>query len=80
MLNADCAPYFHTCPRCGVGGLEKLATHSYCVGCNYSDTFASDEFLAIPSWALKVLKTAKAKSIVRKIREEEKEYALENAV
>jgi hypothetical protein len=35
MLNADTAPYFCTCPRCGVGGLEHLPTHSHCVNCLY---------------------------------------------
>lgn len=78
MLNADCAPYFHTCPRCGIGGFERLATHNHCVGCNYSEVTVSDEFLSIPQWAFDVLKTVKPKSTVRKIREED--YEFENAV
>jgi hypothetical protein len=56
MLNADTAPRFETCPRCGDGGLEVLETHSYCVGCNYSGDSGSHELVAIPDWAVKALK------------------------
>ncbi len=61
MLNADQAPYFHTCPRCGAGGLERLSTHAYCFECNYAEAHDTGEFLAIPPWALEVLKTPKSK-------------------
>lgn len=59
MLNADRAPYFETCPRCGDGGLQRLTTHSYCVGCNYSDVIDDEPFLVIPQWALDALRADK---------------------
>ncbi|OYZ24467.1 MAG: hypothetical protein B7Y39_00735 [Bdellovibrio sp. 28-41-41] len=62
MLNADCAPYFETCPRCGDGGLQRFATHSYCVGCNYSNVYSQVEDLPIPQWAHDALKAASKKS------------------
>ncbi len=52
MLFADQSPYFDTCPRCGVGGLEILKTHAYCVNCNYEEIYHNDEFYSIPQWAL----------------------------
>lgn len=55
MLNADRAPYFNTCPRCGVGGLEKLTTHAHCVNCNYTETFDSEEMLSLPDWVVAFL-------------------------
>ncbi len=65
MLNADQAPYFHTCPRCGVGGLERLSTHAYCFECNYSESYDEGEFLAIPKWVLETLKAEKPKRVMR---------------
>jgi hypothetical protein len=62
MLNADKAPRFDSCPRCGDGGLQIFSTHSYCVGCNYSDVYWSGEFLAIPAWAQKAFKAPKVDS------------------
>ncbi len=59
MLNADCSPYFDTCPRCGDGGLQRFSTHSYCVGCNYSDSYAEGDNLSIPKWALDALANEK---------------------
>ncbi len=79
MLNADQAPYFDTCPRCGEGGLETLSTHAYCVNCNY-EVIHSEELCVIPQWAIDALKTAKPRSIVRELRTREKELALESAV
>ena len=58
MLNADQAPYFETCPRCGIGGYERLSTHSHCVGCNYSPDFEAMWEPAIPQWAIDALKEA----------------------
>jgi hypothetical protein len=49
------------------------------VNCNYDETH-SDEFCAVPDWALAALKTVKPKSIVREILPKEKEYALGTAV
>ena len=81
MLKADQAPDFLSCPRCGVGGLERLTTHAFCVNCNYEEIY-SDDLCVIPQWAIEALKTAKPKSIVRELREKEKEneVALESAV
>ena len=73
MLNADCAPYFHSCPRCGIGGFEKLRTHSHCVNCNYTEFSGSDEMLAVPQWALDALKTVKPKSLVNELLSESEE-------
>lgn len=61
MLNADRAPYFHTCPRCHEGGYEILATHSHCVNCNYSlgndfSYLSNGDDLPIPKWALDAIK------------------------
>ena len=70
MLNADTAPYFATCPRCGTGGYEQLATHSYCYDCNYSPVESSYE-MSIPEWVLEFLKTAKPKSLVKLFTEDE---------
>lgn len=81
MLKADQAPYFGTCPRCGEGGLETLSTHAYCVNCNYERIYSySEEVYSIPKWALDAIKTVKPKSIIRKLREEEKQSALDAAV
>ena len=77
MLNADQAPYFHTCPRCGVGGLERLSTHAYCFECNYSEIYGEDEFLAIPRWAIAALN---AKKPNRAISENAQEVQLKCAV
>jgi hypothetical protein len=62
MLNADRAPYFENCPRCGDGGLQQFSTHSYCVSCNYSDVYYQAYNLPIPQWAFDALKTAGKKS------------------
>jgi hypothetical protein len=80
MLNADQAPYFDTCPRCGDGGLERLRTHAFCVNCNYEEVYHSGELCSIPQWAVDVLRTATPKSIIREICAEEKEFALESTV
>ena len=57
MLNADQAPYFETCPRCGAGGLEVLRTHAFCVNCNYDEIYFVDDLLySIPDWALEAVK------------------------
>lgn len=63
MLNADRAPYFETCPRCGDGGFERLSTHSHCVGCNYSEEFNADALGAIPPWVTEALKSCRAQPI-----------------
>jgi len=55
MLNADKVPYFYTCPRCGVDGLETLKTHAFCVNCNYEAIF-NDGLYVIPRWALDAVK------------------------
>ncbi len=55
MLNADRAPYFDTCPRCGLGGLEKLKTHWFCINCNYEYIIHDETQWQIPTWALKLL-------------------------
>ncbi len=77
MLNADRAPYFATCPRCGEGGLERLRTHAFCVNCNYGEIWDSGEIVSIPDWVLQHLKRPKNNSesqihfspkTVRKIR------------
>lgn len=57
MLNADKAPYFDTCPRCGVGGLETLKTHAFCVNCNYEEIY-NDELCIVPQWVIDVLTVA----------------------
>lgn len=57
MLKADQAPYFETCPRCGVGGLETLKTHAFCVNCNYEEIY-DDEFCVTPRWALDAIMEA----------------------
>ena len=44
------------CPRCSDKSYEYLATHSYCVSCNYSPTTDEKYDYAIPAWALEVLK------------------------
>lgn len=82
MLNADRAPYFESCPRCGVGGLERLSTHAYCVNCNYEEISSSAELCVIPQWAIDALKSVKPKSVVRDLRDKRKErdFELENAV
>ncbi|MBI2712754.1 MAG: hypothetical protein HYX41_07880 [Bdellovibrio sp.] len=51
---------FSFCPRCCDKSYEHLATHAYCVNCNYSPTL--DEYCdnAIPDWALEVLKESDA--------------------
>ncbi len=79
MLNADQAPHFKTCPRCGTGGLETLRTHSFCVDCNYEEIY-SDELCVVPQWALDVLKPTKAKSVVREPSANKEELPLKNAV
>lgn len=79
MLKADQAPYFHSCPRCGIGGFETLRTHGFCVNCNYEEHYGSDELCVIPDWALEALKTAKPKSIVRELRPVEREESPEYA-
>lgn len=62
MLFSDQTPYFDTCPRCGVGGLEILKTHAYCVNCNYEEIYGHDEFYSIPQWALDSLATKPVRS------------------
>ena len=79
MWSEDQACYFGNCPRCRERGFERFKTHSYCVNCNYEEIY-SDELCVIPQWAVHALKTAKPKSIVRELRANEKEYALESAV
>lgn len=58
MLSADTAPYFHTCPRCGEGALERLATHDHCINCNYTGDELSQENdgLSTLCWALEAYK------------------------
>jgi hypothetical protein len=68
MLKADQAPYFQTCPRCGIGGLERLTTHAFCVNCNYEEIY-SDELCAIPQWALDAVKAAAKKNRVHSLRQ-----------
>ncbi len=64
MLNADTAPYFQSCPRCGVGGLENLETSTICYNCNYSPdldviaTFDIDHGFQIPLWAQEAIRSA----------------------
>lgn len=70
MLRADQAPYFETCPRCGMGGLDRLKTHAYCVNCNY-DEYYQDEICPVPQWVIDVLKAEKPKSNVKQLRENE---------
>ena len=73
MLNADRAPYFLTCPRCGEGGLEQLATHSYCVNCNYFEVKDSGEILSIPDWVLAYLKATPVKTKIIRIKAKKSE-------
>lgn len=80
MLNADHAPYFETCPRCGEGGLERLKTHAYCVNCNYDEIHASEEIGVIPQWALDALKSGKSKAAIHSLPQKRKEPDLESAV
>ena len=47
---------FSYCPRCNGKSYEHLATHSYCVNCNYSPTTDEKYDYAIPQWALEFLK------------------------
>ena len=79
MLRADQAPYFDTCPRCAVGGLERLKTHTYCVNCNYEEV-GSSEIGALPRWAIEALKTRKPKSIVQEPRSKNDQCPLVRAV
>lgn len=65
MLNADRALRMAACPRCGVGGYEKLRSHSHCVNCNYTDASESEEMLAIPEWVLSVLKRIDKKQKIK---------------
>jgi len=51
-LMADHSPIFEECPRCGVAGLERLATHSYCIECNYSRVYSQEVRWIIPKWVL----------------------------
>ena len=62
MLFSDQTPYFDTCPRCGVGGLEILKTHAFCVNCNYEEIYNHDEFYSIPQWALDAIETKNRKN------------------
>ena len=71
MLNADRAPYFHTCPRCGEGAFEKLATHNHCVNCNYAEDKGSGEYMAIPNWALKIVERIKSTRASGRIDEDD---------
>lgn len=71
MLRADQAPYFETCPRCGIGGLERLKTHAFCVNCNYEEIY-SDELCVIPQWALDAVKAAGRRPSVHKLQPVEK--------
>lgn len=71
MLNADCAPYFNTCPRCGTGGYETLKTHSYCVDCNYTNMDYLSEESTIPDWVIEFLKSAKPKSLLKELNLDE---------
>ena len=73
MLNADRAPYFQTCPRCGEGGLEHLETHSHCVNCNYFHHKASDELYSIPDWVIQALENGKQRCRVRELKKPERE-------
>ena len=57
MLNADSVPYFETCRRCGVGGLERLSTHIHCVNCQYWEG-EDDDYYQIPRWAIDFFKQA----------------------
>lgn len=61
MLNADRALRMAACPRCGIGGYEKLKSHGHCVNCNYNDIPMSEEMLAIPDWAITLLKSLEVK-------------------
>ena len=58
MLNADRAPYFETCPRCGEGGFESLSTHSHCVGCQkwLGEDDEYDQYDQVPRWAIDFFK------------------------
>lgn len=55
MLNADKAVRMNSCPRCGLGGLEVLSTHTHCVNCNYAETSDSEEMLSLPDWVVALL-------------------------
>lgn len=46
---------FKQCPRCGDFGLEKVATHSYCVNCNYYRIYDAEVRWQIPSWVKQAL-------------------------
>lgn len=43
-LNADQRLSFHSCPRCGEHGFEKLRTHNHCVGCNYFEIIETHSY------------------------------------
>ena len=56
--------YFSKCPRCGDRSYEKLATHSYCVCCNYSPDLdgriiLKPDDLPIPQWATDAIENQK---------------------
>lgn len=61
MLNADRAVRLNTCPRCGVGGYEVLKSHAYCLECNYTNYFDTDELQIIPKWVKPFLRKSKNK-------------------
>lgn len=61
MLNADRAVKMDTCPRCGIGGFERLKSHSYCVDCNYSETPEQEGIMAMPDWAVPLFKNVTKK-------------------
>lgn len=67
---------FHICPRCGDQGYEKLSSHDYCIGCNYSSEFNQKFDLPIPPWAQQVVDDPK-EGIAKLIREAD--AALEKA-
>ena len=47
---------FAKCPRCGFRGYEMLATHSYCIDCNYSPDLDPSKEVEIPDWAIKAIR------------------------
>lgn len=47
---------FARCPRCNFQSYEVLATHGYCVDCNYSPDLDPTKEIEIPDWAIQAIR------------------------